>query len=351
MTEQCWWNDITAFLGILLGPKPCLKTLLSVSSLTHSFSEWAVVSPIHSLSPSSPSPAHGAIQGPPGEKGERGYPGPKGKACHPFPLQPCDAQEEALWPQRSALLEVTPSHSEGGTFRISAKTLSWLGVPSCGLFLSVDHLCSRANLVFSFIQVTLGQWAHQDDTGKGDQKERRERKVGTPAIPRRAGFDCHKWHQPIPGNSWKTQPEFFCLDLLSFYMVFSTNPTFDFSGPQVNNCMLAEEKEELLVFKERGSSVLHRAAFPAAWVFTALMLKHPHCSADPLELIAQIWMSHVCVRHGPSVGVCFCYWCLALCPWALRLMSLGWQGLPVSPSPDFLYCSQIYKNLGFLTTS
>lgn len=76
--------------------------------------------------------------------------------------------------------------------------------------------------------------------------------------------DCHKWHQPIPGNSWETQPQFFGLDLLSFYMVFSTNPPFDFFGPQVNNCMLAEEKEELLVFKERGSSVMHRAAFPAA---------------------------------------------------------------------------------------
>lgn len=47
-------------------------------------------------------------------------------------------------------------------------------------------------------------------------------------------------------------------------MVFLTNSPFDFSDPQVNSCMLAEEKEEVLVFKERGSSVLHRAAFPAA---------------------------------------------------------------------------------------
>lgn len=139
-------------------------------------------------------------------------------------------------------------------------------------------------------------------------------------------------------------------------MVFSTNPPFDFSGPQENNCMLAEEKEELLVFKERGSSVMHRAAFPAAcrklaWVFTALMLKHPHCSTDPLELIVQIWMSLVCVQHGPSVGVCSCYWCLALCPWAPRLMAVGWHGLPVLPSPGFLYYSQICKNLFFLTSS
>lgn len=77
----------------------------------------------------------------------------------------------------------------------------------------------------------------------------------------------------------------------------------------------------MLVFKNRGSSVLHRAAFPAAyrelvWVFTALMLKHLPCSADPLELIVQIWMSLVFVQHGPSVGVCSCYWCLASCPWA-----------------------------------
>lgn len=97
-------------LETLLGPKPNLKTLLSLipsnqekcpSNVTHNFSEWAVVSPTHSFSPSFPSPAHGAIQGPPGEKGERGYRGPKGKDCHPFPLQLCDAQEAALWPQRS----------------------------------------------------------------------------------------------------------------------------------------------------------------------------------------------------------------------------------------------------------
>lgn len=57
-------------------------------------------------------------------------------------------------------------------------------------------------------KVTLDQWAHQDARGTGDQKERKERKV--------------------------------------------------------NKCMLAEEKEEVLGFKERGSSVLHWAAFPAA---------------------------------------------------------------------------------------
>lgn len=100
----------------------------------------------------------------------------------------------------TALLEATPSGSECGTFRISAKTLSWFGAPSPGLSLSVGHLCSRANLVFSFLQVTLGQWAHQDDKGTGDQKERRERKVGTRAIPRRAGFDCQG---VAPAHPWE----------------------------------------------------------------------------------------------------------------------------------------------------
>lgn len=38
--------------------------------------------------------------------------------------------------------------------------------------------------------------------------------------------------------------------------------------------MLAEEKEEVLVFKERGSSVLHRAAFPAAF---RQLAKSLHC--------------------------------------------------------------------------
>lgn len=125
----------------------------------------------------------------------------------------------------------------------------------------------------------------------------------------------------------KHSPSFlFVLDLLSFFMNFSINPPFDFSYPQVNSCMLAEEKEEVLVFKERGSSVLHRAAVPAAcrelaWVFTALMLKHPHCSADPLELIVR-----------PECLLCVSSMALA---WVLFLF-LVFGFMPLSSQADVL---------------
>jgi len=137
-----------------------------------------VVCPAHSSSPSLPSPAHGTIQGPPGEKGERGYPGPKGKPCRPFPRNPCSAgsstastecRHGAAPGHSLPTVEVAPSESQPK----HCPSLVFLA----GLSLFVGQSDSRTNLVFSFLQVTPDRWAHQDATGRGDQKERKERKV------------------------------------------------------------------------------------------------------------------------------------------------------------------------------
>lgn len=58
-------------------------------------------------------------------------------------------------------------------------------------------------MVFLFLQVTLGQWAHQDAMGRGDQKERKARKVWTTAIPRGElgqGLECSLDTSPSVGN-------------------------------------------------------------------------------------------------------------------------------------------------------
>lgn len=90
--------------------------------------------------------------------------------------------------------------------------------------LSGDHLVRKESGVIPAPKVTLGQWAHQDAMGRGDQKERKARKV--------------------------------------------------------NKCIVAEGEEEALGFKGRAKSVLHRAASLAAQRFHVDL----HCLTAKMSL-------------------------------------------------------------------
>lgn len=73
----------------------------------------------------------------------------------------------------------------------------------------------RANLAFSFLQVTPDRWARRDAMGKGDPRERKARKVGTSA-PRRAGLG---WRIPqTPAQLWGTDTT--CIGFLLFDLKF-----------------------------------------------------------------------------------------------------------------------------------